>query len=52
MESDPTSLGIKDRCPRCGYQAYRTDRLQLLEVSKYLQRNGNSRFCENCNITF
>ncbi len=52
MENDPRRIGIQDRCPRCGYQADRTDRLQSLEVSRRLQRNGNSRFCENCVETF
>ena len=52
MEDDPRRIGIKDRCPRCGYQEDRTDRLLSLEVSRRIQRNCNSRYCENCNISF
>jgi len=52
MEIDPRRIGVMDRCPRCGFQADRTDRLQSLEVSRHLQRDGNSRYCENCNSTF
>ena len=52
MENDPRRIGIKDRCPRCGNHADRTDRLLSLEVSRRIQRNGNSSYCDNCNNTY